>query len=78
MESVHGVTVKVCDRVKSPPVVVSPHDKNPLKNQILQTTETEFFLAGSGLRKANTYFTEGMAFVFILNEFADLKALIPE
>jgi len=78
MEPVHGVTVKVCDRVKSPPVVVCPDDKNPLKNQVIQTTEIEYFLTGSALRKVNTYFTEGSSSVFILNEFADLKAMIPE
>ena len=78
MEPVHDVTVKVCDRVKSPPVIVCPDDKNPLNNQVMYTTETEYFLTGSAFRKVNTYFTEGSSTVFILNEFADLKALIPE
>jgi hypothetical protein len=78
MESVNGVTVKICDRLKSVPTPVSPHDSNIFGNQILQTSELEYFLTGSGLKKTKTYYTSGASSVFILNDFADLKALIPE
>lgn len=79
MESVNGVTVKICDRVKSVPVPVSPHDSNIFGHQIQQShSEHEFFLTGSGLKKTKPYYTSGASSVFILNNFADLKALIPE
>ena len=64
IDNIDGVTVKICDRIT-------------LDMEAQTASEAEIFIIGSGYERAKDYRTEGNTYTFLLNEFADLKELIP-
>ena len=71
---VNEVQVKDCQRIKFDAVKV----ESDYQQQTKQNLETQYFLTGSGYMNVYEYLVdEKQSYVFFLEEFADLKALIP-
>jgi len=66
VDNSHGVTIKQCHRVKG------------LKNHVEAPSSSELdkFIRGSGFEMQSGYETSGEEFVFLLNDYSDLKSKI--
>ena len=72
---VNEVQVKNCERIKFDSVKID----SEFPQQTKQNLEAQYFLSGTGYTSSYEYLiSELQGYTFYLNEYADLKCLIPK